>query len=177
MEIEGGRMRRRTTTKMRFRWWHCGQAAHHSRKDRKQSCLTHSHTKADIVWPQRCTHNASQTNIFLWIWIPRQSQGGSFFCQTTRVYPINSDSTRSSHHQHKTKCQHSPASLSSCSRLSQNTPVNSAHPSSAATPRDPLPSKLAFPRRQSDSEKWCRQWHRGRLPGLTLCYTCETRVV
>ena len=39
--------------------------------------------------------------------------------------------------------------------------VNGTHPSSATALQDPLLWKLAFPPSQPDSEKWCRQQHRG----------------
>lgn len=132
----------------------------------------------NIAWPQEHTqvHTPAQPDKYLLMGlnsssIPRRK----LLLSNKHIYSINSDSP---HHRHKTKCQHSPASLSSCSLLSQNTPVNSTHthPSSTATLRDPLLSKLAFPQSRPDSEKWCRQRHRGKLPVLTLCYTCETRV-
>lgn len=117
------------------------------------------HKNAHIVRPQRCTHKYThgQSDKYLLMGlnsssIPRRK----LLLSNKQISSINSDSPHWPVTGTKLNVNTPPASLSLCSRLSQNAPVNGAHPSSAATARDPWLSKLAFPQSQPDSKKWCR---------------------
>lgn len=105
-------------------------------------------TKKYHVFPSKActtTHSGSQANVFLQACISSSNK-------LTKSIPLIL-LPYTGHQWHKTKCQHSPASLSSCSQLSQNTLVNRTYPSSSAMLRDPSLSKLAFQQSQPDSEK------------------------